>query len=91
MLTKDDVQMIGEEMVKILEPVYSDLDSLKKDMEVVKRTLNEHTDKIDALTVDMHQVQDELGVIKDDIREIKWNHRRDLNEVRQHIGLSPLS
>ncbi len=50
-MTSEDVVKIGDEMIRALEPVYQDLDSIKK-------TLSEHTDKIDALIVDVKQLQD---------------------------------
>ncbi len=89
---------IGEEFDRVLKPVYTQLDR-------IEHTLGEHTGKIDSLTGDMIQVQFELGVIKDDLKEVKEdvsciktdmskikdNHVKELNEVREHIGLPQLT
>lgn len=52
-LTTKDVTQIGDEMSRVLEPVYEDLDELKGDMKVVKKQLGEISDKVDALTGDV--------------------------------------
>lgn len=79
-MTNEDIVKIGEEMVKVLEPVYEQLDRIEK-------TQNEHTDKIDALTVDMIQVQDELGAIKDDLGEFKRHNQKEHTEIKKHIEI----
>lgn len=81
-MTSDDIVKIGEEMIKVIEPVYEDLGSIKK-------TLSEHTDKIDALTLDMVQLQNEVGVIKDDILNIKDDVntlKDDVNTLKNDVG-----
>ncbi len=72
-------------------PVYEDLDSLKHDVKSVMKNLDEHTDKIDALTAHVKQVQDELGAIKDDVKTIREHQSEDINEVGKHIGLPSLT
>lgn len=62
---KITLKQIGDEMVRVLEPVYADLDEIKKIQKEQSKTLNEHTNKIDALTGDMVQVQAEQRVAKD--------------------------
>lgn len=72
-MTSDDIVKIGEEMVRVIEPVYKQLDKIES-------TQNEHTNKIDALIADMVQLQDEIGVIKDDYKNIK----RELKNFNDH-------
>lgn len=73
-MTDNDLKKIGDEMIRVLEPVYEQLDKIES-------TLSEHTDKIDALTVGVHQLHQELGAFKD-----KTNS--DVEAIKQHIGMS---
>lgn len=78
-----DFKKIGDEMVKVLEPVYEQLDRMEK--------------KQDAHTAEIIQLQAESGAIKDKVTSIDeklTNHidqeREGVDEIRGHIGLQPV-
>lgn len=77
-----DLKKIGDEMVKVLDPVYKQLDRIE----------NKQT----ALAGDMIQVQAESGIIKDKVTAIDEKltehidrERKELNKVRTHVGMPP--
>ncbi len=79
-MIKNDLKQIGDEMVKVLKPVYEDLDEIKK-------TLDEHTDKIDALAGDVIQLQDDVKGIKEQINVVTGRQQKDIERLKKHTGL----
>jgi len=72
-LTKDDIKMIGDEMVRQLGPVH---------------------DKLDALTGDVIELQDRVGVLEDQgnylkekLNEFARMVQNEINRIKKHIGL----
>lgn len=75
-LTKKDLVLVGEEMTRALEPVYDDLQKLNQ--------------KVDALTVDVIELQNTTDVIHDQlvgIGEKLTEDRKDIKTIKKHIGL----
>lgn len=64
-MNNQDLKKIGDEMVRALEPVYQWQGKTDKRLDRIEKTLEEHTDKIDALTSDVHQLQQDFSVHKD--------------------------
>jgi len=90
-MTTDEIKQIGEELDRILKPVYDDLDELKKDVKDVKKTQKEHTEMIDALTGDVMTLQGQMGAVHDDIKIIKERHQKDTEEIKEFIGIQTQS
>ena len=72
-MSDEDVKKIGEAMEQALEPVYGQLERIEK-------VQGEHTDKIDALTLEMHEIKQDLGIFKD------YTHTQ-IEKIKTHIGL----
>ncbi len=90
-LTKKDILLIGDEMVRVLEPVYQDMGAMKADIKTIKGQIGELTDKVDALTGDMIDLQNMAGATKDQlvgIQAIITDDRRDIKLLKKHTGLS---
>jgi hypothetical protein len=86
-LTGDDIKLIGNEMVRLLEPVYEDLDEIKKTLRQHSVTLEEHGEKIDALTLEIHEVKQELGGGKDVFSAFKDKTELRLDRVEGQLKL----
>lgn len=76
----EDLKKIGDEIARVLEPVNEWQDKVDKKLDRIDRTLDEHTDKIDALTVEVHDLHQELGAFKD--KTIS-----EIYKVKEHVGL----
>lgn len=83
-MTSEDIVQIGAEMTRLLEPVYEDLKS-------IKNTQNEHSNKIDALMVDVKQLQDEMGALRDDLGNKERRHLEEHNQIRKNVGMPLLN
>lgn len=86
-LSKKDLEMIGDGMVKILKPMYEKLDSIdkevkgiKNEVKSVKQVQEEHTDKIGALMAKMHDIHQEFGINKDKTDS-------EIEKIKDFVGL----
>jgi archaellum component FlaC len=87
-------ERMGEEFERFLNPVYEQLegvdkrldkvdqrlDKVDKRLDRVEMTLEEHTDKIDALMAEMHDFHQEFGAHKD-------HTDSEIDKIKVHIGL----
>lgn len=72
-MNDNDLKKIGDELVKVLTPVYEWQDKTDK-------RLDEFSDKIDALTVDVHHLQQDFSVHKD-------QETLEHDKIKRHIGM----
>ncbi len=57
-------------------------------LEPIKKTLDEHTDKIDALTADIHSLQDSNKAIWEEISAGAQKTKQDIESIKTHIGFT---
>ncbi len=86
-MNDEDLKKIGDQLVKALDPVYEEFDKVNGklgeidgELEKIHLVLEEHTDKLDALTVEVHEVHQELGIFKDEVNS-------EIDKIKVHIGL----
>lgn len=86
-MTKDDIKLIGDEMVRAVEPISEDLAKIQE-------AQKQHSEKIDALTGDVIQLQKEVGAIRDDLTTVKdkltnfqTEVRESTDEIREFVGM----
>lgn len=76
-MTTNDLKQIGdvvdEKINKALEPIHVKLD--------------EHTQKLDALTGDVIKLQDDVKGIRDEIGLWHGRDKREIDEIKVHVGL----
>lgn len=103
-MADEDLIKIGDQMVKVLEPVYEELDEIKNKLNHPERGLGSINDKLDAQTADIMELQKKANVTNDrfvgleqtiDRLEVKIDqymgaNRKELSEIRKHTGLSIL-
>ncbi|MDO8498205.1 MAG: hypothetical protein Q7S44_00205, partial [bacterium] len=89
-LTKNDIVLIGDEMVRALEPVYKDLDGMKKNLSGLRKDVTELREDVDAVRVDVIDLQSKAGSIKDQlvgINEKLDENRKTIRQIKRHVGL----
>lgn len=95
-LTSDDVQLIGEEMVKVLEPVYKQLDKVGGELNKIDGRLEIMERKQDAQTADILDLQTKADVTNDRFVRLEEKmtqrdaeHEKDIQVIKKHLGLFP--
>ena len=76
-MTTNDLKQIGQVVEEKLEPI--------------KKTLEEHTQKLDALTSDVIQLQDDVKGVRDEIGFWHQRDKREIDEIKVHVGLPIIS
>ena len=60
-----------------------------KNAKEVEEILEEHTEKLDAQTIDIHHLQDDVKGLWDWTKELKERQERRFKEIREDLGLTP--
>jgi predicted nucleic acid-binding Zn-ribbon protein len=88
-MTDEDLKKIGDEFERVLNPVYEEFDTVNQRLGRIEKTLGhhskileEHTDKIDALTAEVHDIHLEIGAQRDKTDS-------EIENIKAHIGLAP--
>ena len=96
---KEEVRTIVKEEVTVvvaeqLKPIKATLDKHTKILgEHTKKlgVLDEHTKKIDGLISDVHTLQEQVGAAFDKASLHADRNKREINEIKDHLGLEKLS
>src|SRR3989338_1069158 len=64
------------------------LDLVYERLEKVEEILEEHTEKLDAQTIDIHHLQDDVKGLWDWTKELKERQERRFKEIREDLGLT---
>jgi hypothetical protein len=81
-MSDEDLVKIGDEMVRIVGPIYKDLDYLKNNV-------NELRDDVGALKVEVHDIHLKIGSGRDEFLAFKDNTEQEVSVIKKQIGLSP--
>lgn len=60
---------------------------IKEELEPVIKTQEEHSQKIDAITVELHQVHKLADATLDVVKGRYEKNKREIDEVKDHLGL----
>jgi len=71
-----------------LDKVDSRLDKVDSRLDKVDASIERLEDKTDALIVDVHNLQAEVGGINDKLVIIEEKHDRDVKQIKDYIGLT---
>ncbi len=61
---------------------------IKEELEPVKKTQLEHSDKIDAIIVELHQVHKLADATVDLVKGTYEKNKREIDEIKDHLNLS---
>jgi hypothetical protein len=60
---------------------------IKEELEPVIKTQQEHTEKIDSLTVELHQVHQLADATLDEVRGRYNKNKKEIDEIKDHLKL----
>jgi len=83
---KEELATLDEDLKKIGDVVDQ---KINRALEPVKRTLDEHTDKLDALLADMSDAQDRLDSLWEKVSGESEQTKKDIQDIKTQIGLAP--
>ncbi len=79
--------LIREEIETALDKA---LAPIKQTLSEHTKFLEEHTDKIDALTAEAQDIHQQTGAIWDKISLTYERNKREIDEIKDHLGLAKL-
>ncbi|MEK7581617.1 MAG: hypothetical protein AAB512_05025 [Patescibacteria group bacterium] len=90
-MTNSDIQKIGQvvdqKINKALKPIAKRLDKIDSRLDKVDSKLDRLESKTDALILDVNDLQENVGGIKDKLVIIEEKHDEDTAQIKNHIGL----
>ena len=78
MLEAKDLEMIGEIVTRVMEPMRRDIAEVREDMSEVKQDIAVMKEDIAELQKDMTEVKQDIAVMKEDIAELQ----KEVSELR---------
>lgn len=63
------------------------MNGVKQELGGVKQTLEDHTRRLEALTGDVHDLQDQTKTIWDKVGMGHDKNKREINEIKTHLGM----
>jgi peptidoglycan hydrolase CwlO-like protein len=81
--TQVTIEQISNVLDKALKPVFTRLDRIEADVSGVKDTLHEVKEKVASVDETLTEVKIDLDIIKED-------YIGQIEEIRSHVGMSPL-
>lgn len=84
--TKKDLQEFGNGLGVLIEKVHDDVKliaeqygDVKKTLDVHTKILQDHTEMIGKIAIELNMVKDDIGVMKEDISVIKHDLKRKVD------------
>lgn len=80
-MNKDDFKKLLEESLK----------PIKEDIKDIKDVQKDHTIRLEALSGDVEQLHDDVKTMKDKQGMYHSRNKREIDEIKKHLGLPTIS
>lgn len=87
---KQDLSGVKQDLSGVkqdLNVVKDDLTGVKKDIVGIKGTLEDHTNRLEALAGDVHNLQDQTKAVWDKVGMGHDRNKREIDEIKTHLGM----
>ncbi len=90
-MNQDDFKKLLDKSLKPIKQdlngVKQDLNGVKEELKGVKETLKDHTQRLEALAGDVHDLKDQTKAIWDKVGMGHDRNKREIDEIKTHLGM----